>query len=333
MKAASAGMISLLAANKYLVKADLYTFTLQAGANAGTVLYYTSAQQNVVYNGHTFLAASLDSAPGFKRDKVKTALGVTAQALDIDILYDANTRILGLTPGAFAHAGGFDNALVEIDKVLADTWPNLYTAAYGVINLFTGIVADQVEIEDGLVKVSVSSMLRLLSGAFPRNYYLPGCNHALFDSGCTLNPASFVVAGTVSNTGGAPTNSVFNSSLTQADGYFALGYLVWTSGANNGLTCQVQGYLNANGNIQILYPLGVVPSAGDTFNIYPGCDKQQSTCTNKFSNAAHFGGFPFVPTPETISGGAGNGTQPKDNAGDRGTRGGSGGRKDNFRLQ
>lgn len=36
-------------------------------------------------------------------------------------------------------------------------------------------------------------------------------------------------------------------------------------------------------------------SAGDAFTIYPGCDKQQSTCSAKFNNLIHFRGFPYVP--------------------------------------
>jgi hypothetical protein len=31
----------------------------------------------------------------------------------------------------------------------------------------------------------------------------------------------------------------------------------------------------------------------------PGCDRTLATCTNVFNNAANFGGFPFIPTPET----------------------------------
>jgi hypothetical protein len=31
----------------------------------------------------------------------------------------------------------------------------------------------------------------------------------------------------------------------------------------------------------------------------PGCDRTIATCTSVFNNAAHFGGFPYIPTPET----------------------------------
>ena len=39
--------------------------------------------------------------------------------------------------------------------------------------------------------------------------------------------------------------------------------------------------------------------AGDQFRLLPGCDRTLTTCTNVFNNANHFGGFPYIPTPET----------------------------------
>jgi len=48
-----------------------------------------------------------------------------------------------------------------------------------------------------------------------------------------------------------------------------------------------------------LVPVPIAPSAGDALTVYPGCDKQQSTCSAKFNNLQHFEGFPYIPTPET----------------------------------
>jgi uncharacterized phage protein (TIGR02218 family) len=52
-------------------------------------------------------------------------------------------------------------------------------------------------------------------------------------------------------------------------------------------------------NFTLLNPLPLVPSAGDAFTAYPGCDKTQATCTTKFANLGAFRGFPFIPQPET----------------------------------
>ena len=158
------------------------------------------------------------------------------------------------------------------------------------------------QIETGRIKLTVNGLTRLLNTAYPRNYFLPHCNNALFDASCTLVAANFAVNGSVSAAGSA---TVFDTNLTQADNYFALGYIVWTSGANNGIKCFVKSYANASGQITLAYPISP-PAAGDTFTAYPGCDKLQSTCSGTFNNLPHYRGFPYVPTPETLEAGPGS---------------------------
>jgi uncharacterized phage protein (TIGR02218 family) len=51
--------------------------------------------------------------------------------------------------------------------------------------------------------------------------------------------------------------------------------------------------------IDLIAPFPVIPLVGDAFTIYPGCDKQQSTCATKFGNLIHFRGFPYVPENST----------------------------------
>ena len=36
-------------------------------------------------------------------------------------------------------------------------------------------------------------------------------------------------------------------------------------------------------------------AAGDTFDVTAGCDKQFSTCHDKFANVVNFRGFPHIP--------------------------------------
>ncbi len=298
MKTISSAFLTMLQTSETLVMANLYQFTLPSGSN----FYWTDAQQNITYNANTYLAAYLDSQPGFERGSTKTAIGLQADNLEIDILYDSSTRINNMTPAAFALAGGFDNAQVIVSKALAPDWTN--PVVNGVVNLFTGIVGE-VQADSGKVKLTVNSMLRLLNTAFPRNYFLTHCNHALFDSGCTLLASNFAVAGSVAAAGSA---TVFTTNLTQANNYFALGYVVWNTGANAGIKSFIKAYANASGQITLAYPI-TPPAAGDTFTAYPGCDKAQATCTTTFNNLPHFRGFPYVPTPETLE--LGGATSPQ----------------------
>ena len=74
--------------------------------------------------------------------------------------------------------------------------------------------------------------------------------------------------------------------------------MTFTSGNNNGIRRTVRTY--SPGQILLVTRLPFVPQSGDTFQIVPGCDKREATCLEKFSNTAHYRGFPFVPPPEAI---------------------------------
>lgn len=81
-------------------------------------------------------------------------------------------------------------------------------------------------------------------------------------------------------------------------GWFDLGYLTFTTGANAGTTWAIDTY-GAGGVVTLRRPLFFAPSTGDAFTAYPGCSKTLTVCNYKYSNLANFGGFPFIPTPET----------------------------------
>jgi hypothetical protein len=107
-------------------------------------------------------------------------------------------------------------------------------------------------------------------------------------------PAAFYEANTVQ----APVSANKMASVSgKGDGYYDNGQIVFTSGPNSGLTKAIKSYFGRT--FFFNSPLPFIPNAGDTFVAYPGCDKQQSTCTSKFTNLVNFGGFPYVPVPET----------------------------------
>jgi hypothetical protein len=83
-----------------------------------------------------------------------------------------------------------------------------------------------------------------------------------------------------------------------SSGYFTLGVVTFTSGVLNGLSYAIQDY--TAGVLTLVVGALAAPSAGDTFTIIPGCDKQLATCQYKFSNLIHFGGTPFIPQPESV---------------------------------
>ena len=146
------------------------------------------------------------------------------------------------------------------------------------------------------VRFTVTSLTHRLETPLPRKLIQPACPHTLFDSSCTLIKATFVVTKNI-QAGSTQTLLIPSVAFAQPDGYFDLGTGTFTSGQNNGFSFTIKRHIS--GQLQLHVPLPFVVGAGDAFTCYPGCDKLQSTCQNKFNNVANFGGMPYIPVPET----------------------------------
>ena len=278
-------MIALLAQNRFLM-ADLFTITLDPNSVSPSYAYFTSWDIDLVYGGNTYLSGVLL----IERDSLSWETGITVSSMKVNISANSESIVFGQPFLAMAHNGGLDGARVSLDRTFMAR-PGDTSA--GVIPLFEGTI-QEIEVTRNTASLTVSTDIILLNIQMPRNLYQPGCQHTLFDAGCGLNTSTFAVTGAVTT---GSTASLINTGLSQATGYFDQGVIDFTSGANTGVSQSILSYVA--GTIYTIPPLRVVPAIGDTFTVYPGCDKQQSTCTTKFSNLANFKGFPFIPVPET----------------------------------
>ena len=177
----------------------------------------------------------------------------------------------------------------DVDGSLAELRP------VGAVNIFSGRVSD-VSGSRSSVKVDVKSDIELLNVSSPRNIYQAGCMRTLYDGGCKVNREKFTVNGRV--TANSTTGTELTCNLTQANGWFNQGVIKFTSGLNAGLTRTVKEH--KDGTLSFALRLPHPPRAGDVFKIYPGCDKRQSTCKDKFQNIVHFRGFPYIPSADTV---------------------------------
>lgn len=100
-----------------------------------------------------------------------------------------------------------------------------------------------------------------------------------------------------------PGNGIYLSGIrppiTSGNGFFALGTIEFTSGANVGSTRVVESN-TGSGSAALRVPLFGVVATGDQFQIVPACDHTMAGCT-RFNNIARYGGTPFTPTPEVGS--------------------------------
>ena len=283
MKTASGTLISNLANNSEFYRADLYTITLLDG----TVLQYTSWDKTITtVDARVFTPGP----PNLKRTRLTSKVGLEVVTMNLEFQADDLVLIEGVNAMQFIANGGFTGAIVQLETAImlnpADT-----TA--GTVIQFIGEIGPADSIGRSTAQFTVNALTSRLSQMVPRKLLQPACSNTLFDTACTLNQASYAVTGTVQ--AGSTANKVI-TVLGQADTYFALGKINFTSGASAGKWFGIRTHTSG-----VLYPvknMGFTPQAGDTFTVYPGCDKLQNTCNTKFVNIVNFNGQPYVPEPE-----------------------------------
>lgn len=289
MHTASDALKAWLPTARQIYRANLYTFTLLTGE----VFRWTDAGRDLVSGGNTFSS----SGPQWQRDTVAIAAGTEVSSITLTVA-DGGTSIgIGsLTVLQSIAQGAFDGADVRIEAAFMASFGD--TATMGTIILFAGRLATISNCNRSSAQMEIRSYLEYFDTQLPRNLYQPGCLHTLYDAGCTLSRSSFQATGAVAE-GSTSVTILASAALGQSDGYYALGILTFTSGANSGLSYAVKAYTAAgNGTLTLDRPTLQPVVAGDAFTVSAGCDKTLATCTARFANAANFAGQPFVPAAE-----------------------------------
>lgn len=292
--------VETLLASRQFNMAQLFQLSLIGGGS----LYYTSCDVDLLLwdiGGITYgCGGSAGVGPYFDRGdnklKCRWKVGVEVDTLSFDVIPGTSTINGQLFLSAIRH-GVFDGAELTVSNAY---WPQ---QAYqnpviplGLIIKFVGRIAE-VDAGRSLATFSVNSHLELLNQNMPRNLWQSGCVNTLYDASCALNQAAFATGGTALT---GSTSSSINATLAQVTGYFNLGIVTFTSGANNGVSRSVKAYTKGSpGTVTLISPFPNAPLNGDTFSIYPGCDKQQGTCMQKFNNVNNYRGFPFIPENST----------------------------------
>ncbi len=288
MKYASAQLIAILNGNSTFRMADLLTFTMWDGS----INRWAIADTDLPLGGNTFTAGGTGTAPLIKRGGTRCVVGLEVDTLDLTLMCGQSVKMNGISMVRAAMNGAFDGARVKLERVFMLNWGD---TTPGSVVLFEGNVAG-VDPGSTQIKLQVKSELDRLNVAMPRYLYQPACGHTVYNAGCGLVKATWTVTGTAT---GTPTTTTIPSARAEATGYFNLGVLVMTSGASAGARRAVRSF--AGGLFTLTLPLPAAPAPGDTFSVFPGCDRSLGAqgCT-KFSNTPRFRGMPWVPRPETV---------------------------------
>jgi len=251
----------------------------------GVVLGFTDHDNDLTFDDVMFEAAS-----GFTASDARRAVG-----LNVD-----NAEIEGaLQSGRIADAdladGLYDNAGVSLYRV---NWSDVSQR----VLLRSGTIGE-VTRTGTTFRAEIRGLTHAL-GQTQGRVYQTACDADLGDARCgvDLGFGGFVASGTVAETTG-PTRITSTDLGASSSGWFSFGLLRWIGGANAGRSVQVKTH-TVSGGVHLLdlwsrLRRGI--SAGDTFEVDAGCDKQLATCADKYSNAVNYRGFPHLPGPSYVT--------------------------------
>ncbi len=264
---------------------DLYELTLFSGLT----FRYASYDMDISLLDGKFFSSK---GPQFKRDRTRLSSTISVDKLNVTVLLDDTDKISDVPIMHIAHNGGFDEATLSLYRCFM----SIPGSVVGLVEMFTGYV----DVKDGgglTMSWEIKSSVQRLNVDYPLRKYYPTCPYSLYDAGCGVNIAAYSKVGTVTGVIG---QQLFNTNVNFADEYYDQGGIEWLSGGLSGVAAPIKSSFHTNGQIMMLVPLDAPPAAGDTFRIYPGCDKTPATCKNKFSNELRNRATPYIPLKEAI---------------------------------
>lgn len=126
------------------------------------------------------------------------------------------------------------------------------------------------------------------------------CVTQLFSPRCGVDRVAHTFTGTLTSV--LSLNSFADSALARPNDWFTSGEFEMTSGAAQGARFKVRGYTSAGGVFVFTQPTFILPSVGDAYVAYTGCQKRWAEdCVAKFNNGRRFQGQPHIPGQDFLT--------------------------------
>lgn len=248
-----------------------------------------------------------------RRDGV--CLGFTTHDRDLTVGALRYRTAPGMLPSAIALSDGFDLDTVDIEGALTSTAISAADLAAGrwdgaavTVFMFDWEASDgervalaRGELGDVAIKANgFETELRGPTALLDRpvvEQTSPECRAELGDKRCRVDMARRVRVTRIAAIVDEAVVEVVGASAEA--GAYGYGRLRWASGSNSGLESAL---LSSQGPALTLREPPPFPAqVGDLVEIIEGCDKQFSTCTGRFANAANFRGEPHLPGMDLLT--------------------------------
>lgn len=239
--------------------------------------FFTDHDTDIVYDGDTY-----ESASGMLPSQLSQNLGMAVDNLDLLAFLQASK-----VTEADILAGLYDYAAFDIFLI------NYEDTSMGIMYYLKDWKLGEVTIQDNAFRVEARGKAQLLQQQII-DVYSPSCRNTYGDNHCTLTRGH--TTGTV--TGVTDKRTFADSSRGESSDLFRFGELVWTSGDNDGYSMEVKYFDFDTDTFLLFEQMPEDIQVGDTYTVYYGCDKSQSTCLTRFDNIENFRGEPYMPGPD-----------------------------------
>lgn len=239
---------------------ELYAFTCGTSA-----WYFTSADSDQIYGGHTFLHDVISRGSIDESDE--------DQAGSLEVTLVRNNEVAALfIPDLPTHP-----VRLQVYR--------FHRGDAEVVCFWTGEV-DSCEFSGATAKLSCLPVGGAFRRSIPSLTFQSQCNWAVYGARCGLSQGSYCVTAAVTLVSGLTLQA--GEFSEHASGYFRGGWVETPDGETHFVTEHVGTTLT------LLTPFRTL-HAGDIVNAFPGCNRTVAACA-AFGNTIHFCGFPFIPT-------------------------------------
>lgn len=245
----------------------------------GIIFGFTDHDKNINFESLEYQADT-----GFTPTAVQSTASFAVDNMELDGMLSA-----GFIEENDIKAGLYDFAEIEIFMV------NYSDLTQGKLNLKTGWIGEVSYGKEYFI-AELRGITQKLSQKIG-SVFSPICRAILGDEKCGVDLASFKNSASVTT---ITSKQIFTASaLEDITGYYNFGKIKFTSGDNIGISMEVKDF-QEGGKIILFLPMPFDIGLSDNFEITAGCDKNFSSCVDKFSNAKNFRGEPHVPGLDEI---------------------------------
>jgi len=242
-------------------------YLIQSG---DSVERFTTYPTSLVLQGNTYRHAPIQRT-GFTVDVRLGSVKVTIAA-PLDTQFGAHIANTPIEP-----------TVVTIYRAIEDSLSDFAIIFKGTVMA----VSYQNRIANAVCERKSSVLLR----SIPNVAYQSYCNHQLFDIGCTLNYADYLVNAQVLTIGDTWLPATEWGSYD--NDYFQGGYAVIGTDMR-----MITAHTDTK--IWVHVPFDSRVQVGTWLECYPGCLGSPDTCKTKFDNFVNFRGFPYIPSKNPV---------------------------------